>query len=145
MTFDTFLSTLSAAKVDTDPYIPFSLDRHYRYARTQKQTPEKVSLLIQYWETGGASGGSCWDDAEAEEYSTDETAPARFAELDKALEAVCPAITHLQYGRLFSQVVHEGSESDYEYYGNYTSYAYQMVTVRDLFDKLAEMGLIAAE
>ena len=63
-------------------------------------------------------------------------------DLDKVLQLVAPSITHLQWIELTTKVIREDEETDYEYYGNYTSYAYQMVTVRDLFDKLVEMGLI---
>ncbi len=140
MTFDTFLSILTEAKIDTDPYLPFSLDAHYRYAREAKPTPEKVPMLIQHWETGGASGGSCWGD-EPEEYSTSD-GPGDFTELDKALKLVCPTITYLQYRELCGSVK-EGSAVDYEYYGNRTDYGYQLITVRTLFDKLVEMGLLS--
>ncbi len=147
MTYPDFLSLLEQLKIDTNPCLPFSIDRLFRYARQRVSPIERESVLVQFWETGGASGGSCWDDEDhyAEEYTTDNVAPLTFADLDTIIEAVCSdKITIPQYNHLKSELITEGDEMDDsgDWYGNYTTYGYQLIKVRALYDELVKMGLI---
>lgn len=146
MTYESFLTLVKTAGVDTLPYIPFSLENEFVYEngrdnRKKNRTKDEIHFIIQYWETGGASGGACWEGCVAEQYSTGDTAPRSFPELTKILTAVCPGITLLQYEEVKS-IMREGNETEYEYYGNYTDYAYNLIKMKELYDKLTEMGLL---
>jgi hypothetical protein len=71
-----------------------------------------------------------------------EVAPTTFKELDSILELFCPQITFLQY-RALSSVIESGEEINYQYYGNYDKYNYNIVLLEKLYNKLVEMKLIS--
>lgn len=143
MTYEDFQLLLIEHEIDTDPYLPFSLDSLYRYAREKPKTKDKEPILVQYWSTGGVSGGSCWDSSDPQPYTSNEGPPLAFESLDKLLMAVCPTISFLQYRVLSGKVIESGEETEYEYYGNCTCYAYQLVRVKRLYEELVAMGLIS--
>lgn len=103
-----------------------SLDEHYLYAK---------------WTSGGISGGSCWDNSsEDRHYTTTGESEPEFEDLDTILTVICPNLTFLQYKKLLTIVKRDGY-SVKEYYGNSTEYSFKTIKLRDLFDKLVEMGL----
>ena len=60
--------------------------------------PKGIDEVVVYgkYETGGYSGGSCWDDSDPQHYSAD--APKdRLRLLDLVLAKLCPNISYLQY------------------------------------------------
>ncbi len=152
MTYPDFLSLLERLKIDTNPYLPFSIDRLFRYSGGRrskfwtkpKDVPVPEPIIIMFWETGGISGGSCWDESDPQPYSLRGSAPDTFEDLDKILMEVAPQMTHFQFIAL-NKMVEDGSEVDYQYYGNCTEYAYRLITVRALHDELIKMGLISAD
>lgn len=92
------------------------------------------------WCTGGATGGSCWGDS-AERFDSDEAEPD-LELLDQLFDSVCDRLTIKQYKKLLSQVVERSSDSDCEYYGNYTDYGIKRVNFRKLYEALVHMEVI---
>jgi len=92
------------------------------------------------WETGGRDGGNCWGDS-AKSYTCDDQEPEPAA-IDELLELVCPAITYLEYRKVFVGLWELYSYQDYEYYGNYTDYKVKRIYYRKLYSRLVEFGVI---
>lgn len=90
--------------------------------------------IIQYHTTGGAQGGNCWGD-DARQWDNDKS-PSPFIPLDTILKETWPEITYLKYKEIESLIV-EGSDSDHEYYGNYTRYNTYALDIKQLYDKLS--------
>ena len=101
-----------------------------RYNRDRNDT--ELWLYVQ-WETGGVSGGSCWDSSNPRSYSTNN-APEELVALDHILNALKPEITYIQYKMLANSVMKVDTHTENEYYGNCTNYAMKKVRVRDLFE-----------
>ena len=94
------------------------------------------------WNTGGISGGSCWDDGtEDRHYHTTGEHEPNFDSLYQLLELVCPKITFIQYNILMSKVLEVDSYTDYEYYGNSTNYCIKTVNLGKMYDIMSEMRL----
>lgn len=98
------------------------------------------TVLIVKWETGGVSGGSCWEDSNPQPYYTNNPEPD-FSDLDDILKEVCPNISFFQYKELCKNIIY-GSEIDYEYYGNHTEYSKKSISVDDIWNFLTENALV---
>jgi hypothetical protein len=157
MTFEEFLSSVSHALTDisqtinSDSYetkVSHGLISNLsdelilsvaNYQRIDEVQPE--SFIVTAWETGGYSGGSCWDDSNPTPYSVDIKCEDLVL-LDKILEVLCPSITFLQYKRLDKDVpIRSGDMSISEYYGNCTDYAYKAVDLLSLYQWLVKNDL----
>lgn len=147
MTFSSFLSLIKDAGIDTQPYLPFSLERIFTYpAKGRSKKPvDAPPFIAQYWDAGGMSGGSCYDEGTKDNHyhRTGEPAPIGFIDLVKVLTAVCPNLTFLQY-EMVKGIIKSDVETEYEYYSNSSSYGYQVVILQDLYDKLVEIGAISS-
>ena len=93
----------------------------------------KTPVIYQRYETGGVSGGSCWEDSDPQPYSVDERPP--FKVLDLVLRKICPDISYLKY-REIEGLIHTNSESEYEYYGNSTDWEVKYIILEDLYKLL---------
>jgi hypothetical protein len=105
--------------------------------RWHSGTPDHYEVK---WCTGGTSGGSCWGDS-AEHFTSDDP-EAELELLDALLEAVCPTISVMKYKKLLKAVVERDSDSEGEYYGNYTDYGIKRVNFRKLYDELKALEVI---
>jgi hypothetical protein len=115
-------------------------DKFYSYCGNKKINLDKNYLYI-YWRTGGEDGGSCWDDGTEDNHHPISADPEpEFKSLDKLLIKLCPNISYLQYKRIVSSVIKTGKYTQNEYYGNYTTYSYKAILLRDLFNILNEFG-----
>lgn len=85
-------------------------------------------IIYKKWDAYGYSGGSCWGD-EANYY--EGRFEPDFKALDKILEVVCPNISYLQYKKL-SDIIITSDHTEYEYYGNSTTYKYEYVYLSEL-------------
>ncbi len=143
MTYEDFISRIKEAGISADPYHPFSLEKIFIYSgnRCQKKMANPIPYIIQYWDAGGVSGGSCWDSSDPQSY-VGETAPRLFPDFDKILMLIVPNISFLQYQTIQNEVLKEGEETEYAYYGNSTTYGYRLVILEDLYNKLVEMEII---
>ena len=142
-----FLEKLSACgipfyKMGKDKYRPYLAERHIPKGR--KETLAFDDYLYSQWNSGGVTGGSCWDEGGTDPHYPVEGEPEpEFTDIDEALTALCPNLSFLQYKKLMaSGIVEIGSYSENEYYGNYTTYTYKSIKLRKLFDKLFDMGLL---
>lgn len=92
--------------------------------------------LIELVEIGGVSGGSCWDESNAEPYCiyNDEWFPA----LDVLISEICPSIYHADYKQIVNMVnVQEATE--HEYYGNCTDYKIYSLDLDKLYEFLSDL------
>lgn len=98
--------------------------------------PIKLGERVIYnrYETGGYSGGSCWEDSDPQWYEEGEPKDS-FKVLDLVLEVLRPNITYLQFKQI-KELVHENSETEYEYYGNSTDWCIQYIKLSDLYNLL---------
>lgn len=92
------------------------------------------------WVTGGLTGGNCWGDNADSPISADPE--PEMHGIDDILSEVCPNISFLTYKKLMQEIVKTGEDTSYEYYGNYTHYAYKTVNIRDLYDELVKGNYI---
>ena len=89
------------------------------------------------WSTGGAHG-NCWDDSMS--YSSGDE-PLEFEELDVLLESICPDISFLTYKKI-KALANIEEYTDSEYYGGYTNYQYWKISIKALYAKLEELGIL---
>jgi hypothetical protein len=89
------------------------------------------------WVSGGMCGGNCWGDNADSEVSAE--AEPELTKLDELLELVAPRMTIKQYKKLLADVVQRDDRSDYEYYGNYTTYGVKRVQFDTLYQALQDM------
>jgi len=92
-------------------------------------------------ETGGYSGGSCWDHSDPRPYHNSEPMP-QFTAFYEILERIVPNLTFLQSKVMEPIVIIETSDTVGEYYGNSTDYAIRYVNLVDLYNYLVEKELI---
>ncbi len=106
-----------------EPYgIPVHIKEHVIYGR---------------YESGGYSGGSCWDDSDPRPYSND--APHdRMKVLDIVLKKIRPNTTFLEY-RMLSGLIHNNSETEYEYYGNSTDWTIEYIILSELYEAIEKL------
>jgi hypothetical protein len=98
------------------------------------------TILTVEWATGGYSGGNCWDDSDPQPYYTGNV-EQNLHDLDKILEKVCPTISFLQY-KLLCENIKYGTRTEYEYYGNSTTYSTKSISVDDIWSFLVEKNLV---
>jgi hypothetical protein len=100
--------------------------------------------------TGGYSGGSCWDDENsyARPYYTGTSVD--YVDLENFLEHILVSIFGRNHAfadipKLLeelrnSSIIHEDSNTSYEYYGNSDDYQWYEVKLWDLYQFLAKQG-----
>lgn len=98
--------------------------------------PVRIKELVIYtrYETGGYSGGSCWDSSNPQPFSTDPPND-KFKVLDMVLEELMPNITYLQFKKI-DALIHSEEESENEYYGNCTDYKVEYIVLSELYKLL---------
>lgn len=98
--------------------------------------PVKIKEPVIYcrYETGGYEGGSCWDDSDPQPYNR-ETPKDRMKVLDLVLKKIKPDITFLEF-RMIEGLIHDNSETEYEYYGNSTDWKIEYIKLSDLYEAL---------
>lgn len=90
----------------------------------------KEPVIYCRYETGGYSGGSCWDYSDPRPY-TEEPPRDRFKVLELVLEKLKPDITFLQYKKI-EEMIHSNEETEYEYYGNSTDWKVEYIILSEL-------------
>jgi hypothetical protein len=124
MTKSDFLKLCAAYQAEFGPYVPYGCN-----------VPE--ASFCRSEESGGVSGGSCWDDSDPQPYSVTIEDPGIGKAIDGFLEKYFPSIPFLTYRALMSRVVSSGY-TDYEYYGNHTDYQIWSLTFEDVWEVLQE-------
>jgi len=95
---------------------------------------EKGLVIYQRHETGGVSGGSCWEDSNPQYYSSDEDRP-EWQALDLTLKKLYPDISYLKYKEIEKLIIY-ANDTDYEYYGNRTDYDIWYLPLETLYKYL---------
>lgn len=93
------------------------------------------------WMTGGAWGGNCWDDSDPSSYCPEPNPEPEMELLDQILEKVAPNIGFIQYKTLMQKVKRD-TRTEFEYYGNHTSYATKEISIEDVWVFLQEKGYV---
>ncbi len=96
----------------------------------------KEKVIYTRYETGGYSGGSCWDDSDPQPYYSNPPED-KFKVLDLVLEILKPGISYLDYKKIDS-IIHDNSETEYEYYGNSTNWHIDYIKLSDLYKLLEQ-------
>ena len=102
----------------------------------------KDSHFIEYkWVIGDMAGGSCWsENSECPLYDKEIDKEPEMILLFLLIEKTCPNISFLTFKRLEHDCVKYREETDREYYGNYTIWAYNTVDMKQLYQWLKENG-----
>lgn len=90
---------------------------------------------------GGISGGSCYDDGDAEHhYDSANTTPEdfRIEKFYEILELVAPEINYLTVSRFEAHIIKSESFSRNEYYGNSSDYVIFTINLLELFNRIKE-------
>lgn len=87
---------------------------------------EQENLFYAY-ETGGVSGGSCWESSNPQPYVADGK-DTGFVILEWILEKFAPNLTFLQYQKLSREIL-GFDHTEYEYYGNRTEYCVNYISI----------------
>ena len=114
-------------------------ERHW-YDSSGIKIVHKEAALINSWETGGVSGGSCWDSSNPQPYSSGKVEP-EWTELTEILEHFVPEITFLKYKALMGLTTMI-EKTEHEYYGNHTDYAIRVLPLKTLYEFLDEKGML---
>lgn len=106
------------------PYgIPVGVNEHVIYMR---------------WESHGYSGGNCWDDSDPEPYENEKP---EFKVLDLVLAELKPDISYLNYKKV-QNLIKSNENTEWEYYGNSTTYGIQYVVLSELENFLKNYSLL---
>lgn len=97
-------------------------------------TEIKEPVIYMRWETGGTSGGSCWESSDPRPYTTDGGKP-KYEVLDLVLKELMPNMSFLQF-RDIEKLIQSNSETDWEYYGNSTDFDIEFIVLSDLIAML---------
>lgn len=90
----------------------------------------KEPVIYRRYETGGYSGGSCWDDSDPQPYVADPPEPWKV--FDFVFEVIKPDISYLQF-RKIENSVKRLSDSEWEYYGNSTDYEIEYIPLSEVY------------
>lgn len=124
-----------------------NIDLYNKWAKESNLfTEEELSenkVVSDRWITGGIGGGSCLDEGDEDpHYSLNADAPLEFNRFDELLEKLIPDLSFFKYKKLKNVCVELKSDSDDEYYGNSTDYAYWECDLNKLYKELVSMELI---
>ena len=120
-----------------EQFIKIAKDQDVRIGRGKPgryNENDQADCLFDQVETGGVSGGSCWDSSNPRGYSTGKSL-GRFSGLSTLVREVKPDISFLDYEAILDQVK-TGEYTEYNYYGNETYYACQYIYLKDLYEAL---------
>jgi len=95
----------------------------------------KEPVIYMRWESGGYSGGSCWDDSDPQPYESEKP---KFTVLDLVLKKLKPDISYLDYKEI-EKLIHDNQETEYEYYGNSIDWSVEYIILSDLYKLLEKL------
>lgn len=79
----------------------------------------KEQCIYRSYNSGGTSGGSCWDTSNPRSYTIDEV--PEWKSLKMALDIVAPGYTEDDL-KMVESIAQEDTITDRQYYGNYDDY-----------------------
>jgi hypothetical protein len=115
-----------------------------------RNTNEVIDVFAQLkWETGGVSGGSCWDSSDPQPYDTyteypkSDLLPRLVCNVLKNLDILIATDSDWDYViEDLQDFVREDDYTEYEYYGNYTNYNILKISLKDLYAYLIKTNLM---
>jgi hypothetical protein len=146
MTYEGFLKNLKLLdKKDYEKIVESNSNYHDKYRKDRwskiSSIPNEDKIIEISWETGGVSGGSCWDDSDPQPYTASNIEP-EFDSLRGILEKICPEISYLKYKKLMSECLETSTYTYNEWYGNCTNYAIKRIKLKKLYDWFIKEGII---
>ena len=90
------------------------------------------------------AGGSCWDTEESRHRTVVcdvDNSDKEFKELNTLLNTFFPDIKYKEYKEIEKLIKHN-TDTEYEYYGNSTTYAIQTINLLELYNKFKEYRYI---
>jgi len=132
MTYETFKEEALESLESSNCAIEHEQTVAYIYGRNK--FPDR---MLVYWETGGVSGGSCWDDSDPQSYTSSDP-EAELKSLDAIIEHFKEDMSFIQYRKLYNELVSVDSYCDREYYGNETDYNYKHYNLKELYNYFVE-------
>ena len=100
---------------------------------------ESEYVIYSKYETGGYSGGSCWNDDSPEPYYVDER--PNFDILEILLNELLPKNRISSYKEMFEKLIKTHDFTDYEYYGNSTDYNLEYIPLSTVLIGLKNIKL----
>ena len=94
----------------------------------------KEPVVYMRWETGGVSGGTCWDSSNPRYHPSDSGCP-KFKVLDLVIMEVDPNMSYLKY-REIEDLIQSSEDTEYRYYGNRTDFEMKFIILSDLIEIL---------
>lgn len=136
MTYEYFLDELKNKKIQ---FSRKSTRSYNLFENVSDDALNEDSCISCRWVTGGLTGGSCWG---TERYPRQADEEPEFESLNEVLSIVCPNITYLQAQKVLSLIEKASYTSDGDYYGNSIEYSIKYINLKNLYDKLFEIGLL---
>jgi hypothetical protein len=122
-------------------YIPCDIEEIKEVGSNRRLAGKTKDYVVQSWLSGGMSGGNCWGGS-ADRSVDGDTPPKSFEELNKLLSEICPTLPFLKYLDIIDNLVQSGTDTKYEYYGNYYEYSYNVILLQDLYNFLNSENLL---
>lgn len=112
----------------------------YEWREPEKYHVKCKKILQNKIETGGAQGGSCWGDTATEYYISSQHSFSLDDVLIPIIGVFFPNISLYDYTTKFknTDLIQTCEKTEYEYYGNYTSYKIAYISIEALYNKLKE-------
>ena len=117
------------------------IDWEYKDKKSKEIDRYKDTLYTR-WTSGGQCGGSCWDDdgSNLRDIDGDSEPPYSYTtDTIKSMLKVAVNINDDEFEKMLPDIekmIHENDDTNYEYYGNYTSYGYHKIRIFDLWKYL---------
>ena len=108
----------------------------YKEANGVPNDMKDIAIYMR-WNTGGVSGGSCWESSDPQPYDGEDEPD--FKVLDMVLAKLAPSITYLHYKEVEKLII-STETSDYHYYGNYDEYEIKFLPLPVLYKLLEKLG-----
>ncbi len=115
----------------------YSLGMVLRGLQPYERRREEPSIdgFLRAAETGGVSGGSCWDSSNPQPYTSTVDDPGIGATIDGFLEEHFPSVSFMTYRKLVARVSSR-DHTEREYYGNCTNYRLWTLSFEDAWSVL---------
>ncbi len=111
-----------------------------RSKKKKKLPPEINDVLYVKWLTGGVGGGSYMEPSTY--YPIEAEPEPELDSLNLLIDVICPEITLKKHKVLMNNLVQYESRTTNEYYGNSYVYCEKTVSLKKLFERLKELGLV---
>jgi len=77
----------------------------------------KEPVVYLRYNTGGMTGGGCWDYCHLQDYTNEEKLP-KFIALDLVLKYIKPDISYLKFKEIENSIIEVDASDGGDYYGN---------------------------